>query len=192
MAATTSNDAATTMTMSSVIDELDHAIAENLQGLTGAIEVDAETEESLIMDLRAQLQQQFLRHGDVAFDEITLEWIRTVVPLPAWVPRTLTNAIGETGSITASEALSQAIQRPRQTNIKSLASAVERAVSASQQGGSEKSFTPPPSEPARPSGLTSAGQIGAMKSGPTSAPSTSTTLLAPPVAEPHVSLLKSS
>ena len=120
--------AATTMSsLSSVLDELDRAITENLHGLTGG--QDAGSEESSILDLRHQLQDHFRLHGDCDLSEIKLDWTSSPVPLPGWVPKTVTDAVGLTRTLTASEALAKAISKPRAAEITSLTSAVGRALS---------------------------------------------------------------
>ena len=85
---------------------------------------------------------------------------------------------GRLQQLRASAALADTIRRLSSNNIPSLVSVVRRATS--QRGGSEHS--PTPAEPARPSGLSRAERIGV-----TSAPSSTTTLLALPVAEKTVS-----
>ena len=106
------DDAATSSTtISSVIEELDKAVAENLNGLTGGVE-QASTEQSSILDLLNQLQDQLRQHGDVAVDGIRLDWTGTAISLPSWLPRALTDTIGIRGSISASEALSRAVRKP--------------------------------------------------------------------------------
>ena len=108
MAATTSSS------LSSILEELDRAIVE--PGLV-ASQVDIGTDESSILDLRSHLQQQLERHGDLDMNEIHLNWAGA--PVPAWMPRTVTDTMGLTRSLSASEASSKAIVKPRARDISS-------------------------------------------------------------------------
>ena len=110
--------ASTTTTLSSIVDELDRAITE--QGLVAA-QVDIGSDQSSILDLRSHLQRQLERHGDLNFDQINLDWAGA--PLPAWMPRTVTDAMGITQTPSASDALSKAIAKPKARDISSLTSA---------------------------------------------------------------------
>ena len=130
MAATTSS------TLSTILDELDHAISVNLQGLTGGHE--ASSNESSILDLRDQLQQHYRQHSDCDLSSIRLDWSSSPVPLPTWVPKTVTDVIGVTKTLTASEALAKAISKPRAAEIISLTLAVGKALSI--RSASERSF----------------------------------------------------
>ena len=159
--------ATTTSTLSSVLDELDHAISVNFHGLVAGQE--AGSEESSILDLRDQLRAQFDQHGDCDLSSITLNY--QSVPFPAWVPRTLTDAIGVTQTLSASEALAKAIAKPKSGEVTALTSAVGKALSI--RSASEKSFIH--SESARPSGLAAAERHGT--SPHASGPSSTTTLL---------------
>ena len=165
-------------TLISILDELDKAIAENMVGLTAG-QVEEESEESSIFELRGMLQQQFNQQGDINMDQISFPWDRGPIPLPGWLPRSLTDAMGMTGTSTASQALSRAIAKPQSTDIRSLSSAVERALS--QHSGS-KNNSRAASEHAGPSGLTTADRRGTLDrpSGPSS---TTTVLIDQPVSQ---------
>jgi hypothetical protein len=106
--------ASSASTLSTIIDELDRAITE--QGLV-ASQVEIGSDESSILDLRSHLQQQLNEHGDVDMDQIKLTWAGA--PLPTWVPRIISDTMGLTRSLTASEALAKAISKPRAVEITS-------------------------------------------------------------------------
>ena len=101
-------------TLSSVLDELDRAISVNVVGLVGA---EISSDESSILDLRAQLSEQLQLNGDCDLSAIRLDWTSSPVPLPGWVPRRLIDAMGFTRTLTASEALAKAISKPRAAEI---------------------------------------------------------------------------
>ena len=169
MAATTSTPSA-----ANLLDELDYAIAEHAGLTAGVYDGSDDSSACVLQDLRRTV----IEMGDTPWEDIRLNVMHTKAPLPAWLPKSLTDALNLTGTISASQALAEAIRNPTHTDVPSLISAVQSATS--QQGGSEHSL--PPSERARPSGLTSAERIGG-----TSAPSSTTTLLTHAVAEPTVS-----
>ena len=79
-------------TLSAIIDELDHCITEHF-GLPGTFEVETDSIQSSILSLRAQLVEQRSIHGDLLMDQVMLTY-DTAIPSPNWVPRELTNAIG--------------------------------------------------------------------------------------------------
>ena len=158
----------TTPSAQSLIDELDHAIAE-CYAMTGATESAASSESSIAV--LKELKQCLLEVGEQPLDQLQLQQIRARVPLPAWLPRMLTDAFQTTDEISASQALSDAIRRPSQNDVSSPVSAVQRATSQSQ--GGSRANTPPPSKTAGPSGLMTAERIG----GTSLAPSASTTIL---------------
>ena len=116
-------------TLSSVLDELDRAININLQGLTAGQEPEPGSDEYRILDLRQQLHEHFRLHGDCDLSTIHLDWTSSPVPLPGWVPKAVTDAMGVTKTLTASEALAKAISKPRAAEITSLTSAVGKALS---------------------------------------------------------------
>ena len=153
-------------TLSSIVDELDRAILENLHGLGGQEE---STENSSILELRQHLHDHLQAHGDCDMNTISLQC--TFAPVPSWVPKSIAEAIGVTKTLTASEALAKAISKPRAAEITSLTSAVGRALSI--RSASERSVHG--SESARPSGLAAAERSGF--SPHASGPSSTTTLL---------------
>ena len=75
--------------LSSILDELDHAISVNLQGLTG--EQQPSSDDSSIFDLRAQFSEQLQLHGDCDLSAIKLDWTSSPVPLPGWVPKIISD-----------------------------------------------------------------------------------------------------
>ena len=158
-------------TLISILDELDKAIAENLVDLTAG-QVENDSEEGSIFELRGMLQMQSIQQGDLDMDQISFQWDRGPIPLPGWMPRSITDAIGITGTSTASQALARAIAKPESTNIRSLSSAVERALSC-HSGSNNNSRAA--SEHACPSGLTNADRRGTFDR--PSGPSSTTTLL---------------
>ena len=158
-------------TLSSILDELDHAISINLQGLTAGQEPEPGSDESSILDLRQQLHEHYRQHGDCDLSSIHLDWTSSPAPLPGWVPKAVTDAMGVTRTLTASEALAKAISKPMAAEITSLTSAVGKALSV--RSASERSVQC--SETARPSGLAAAERLGS--SPHASGPSSTTTLL---------------
>jgi len=153
-------------TLSSVLDELDRAIAEHMQANVGSVEI-----ESSVQELRGLLQGHFNRQGDCNLDEVQVDFSR--VSLPSWVPRALTDFVGATGTVTASSALASALKNPMQHNNQSLVSSIEMAAAASQHSGS-RANSRPVSEHAGPSGLTTADRNG--NHDRPSGPSSTTTL----------------
>ena len=99
--------------ISSILEELDRAIVE--QGLVASHVENGSSDESSIFELRTHLQQQLEVHGDLDMNQIQLNWAGA--PLPAWMPRTVTDAMGLTSSLSASQALSKAIAKPRHRDI---------------------------------------------------------------------------
>ena len=94
MAATTSTPSA-----SSILEELDHAIAEH-RGLVG----DFESESDQSIEALHELRKVLVEVGDQPLDEITLGRINSNIPVPNWLPRSLTNALRITADVSASEA----------------------------------------------------------------------------------------
>ena len=84
-----------------------------------------------MFELRGLLQEQLLRQSDINLDQIHLNHYRLPVALPSWVPQAITNAVGLTGTMTASEALASALKNPKLHDSRSLTSAIEMAAVAS-------------------------------------------------------------
>ena len=166
-ASTTSPSMSIATSISSILEELDRAIVEN--GLVATHVENGSSDESSIFELRTHLQQQLEVHVDLDMNQIQLNWAGA--PLPSWLPRTVTDAMGLTSSLSASQALSKAIAKPRHRDISAITSAVDKALSI--KSTSERSFQN--SEPARPSGLAAAQRSGI--SPHASGPSSTTTLM---------------
>ena len=92
--------AASTPSASSLLDELDFAIAEHLR-LAGQ---EIESEDSSIAALH-QLRDMLVSIGDQPLDDISLRVIRTAAPLPAWLPTRITSALKITCRVSGSQAL---------------------------------------------------------------------------------------
>ena len=140
-------------TLSSVLDELDRAIAEHMHGNVGSVEIDSE--QSSVQELRGLLQGHFIRQGDCNLDEVQVDFSR--VSLPTWVPKALTDFVGATGTVSASTALASALRNPMQHNQQSLVSSSEVTAAESQHRGS-RAKSRPVSEHASPGGLTIANR----------------------------------
>lgn len=167
-------DTTSSATLSSVLDELDRAIAENLNGLTAG-QCDENSSEASVYELRGLLQRQFIQDGDMDLDQIQVDFSR--IFLPAWIPKSLSDMVGLTGSMTASQALASALQNPGGHDPKTLVSAIAMASRVSEHSGSNNNSRSV-SECAGPSGLTTADRRGALDrpSGPSSTTSSTTTL----------------
>ena len=158
-------------TLSSILDELDHAIAENMRGVVAA-ECESGSSEAAVFELRGFLQQKFNTDPTLNLDDIELQYNALPVPLPNWIPKQLTSALGWTKTVSASEALASVIQNPTGSITRGLTSAIEMATSVSS---GSRANSRPVSEHAGPSGLTTADRNGNHER--PSGPSSTTTLL---------------
>ena len=106
-------------TISSLLGELDQAIAASIEirGLTAEIDEDYSEVSSAVLELREELQGHLRVHGDGPIQ--ALNAVHITSPLLAWIPKRIPDAFSVTSSVSASEALAKAFREPSQTNIPS-------------------------------------------------------------------------
>ena len=128
-----------TPSASSILEELDRAIAENtIQGLTGTVELSECSSESAaaLLELREELRLAAQTHGDAMVS--SLKVTKTSIPLPQWVPNSIIHSLGLTSEVAVATAVNDVARSQDVSSIKSLTSELQRATS---QPASERSAT---------------------------------------------------